>query len=92
MLLGHTDTVHPIGTKNQNPTRIEDGKLYGCGTFDMKANIALMLEVFRAMKKFGLDSERPINVLLACDEEIGSPTGREIVEREAKTRRSLLCF
>ncbi len=36
MLLGHTDTVHPIGCKEQNPTRIEDGKLYGCGTFDMK--------------------------------------------------------
>ena len=90
LLLGHTDTVHPIGTKNQNPTRIEDGKLYGCGTFDMKANIALMIEVFRAMKKFGLVPERPINVLLACDEEIGSPTGRELVEREAK--KAEVCY
>ncbi len=90
LLLGHTDTVHPIGTKQKNPTRIMGGKLYGCGTFDMKANIALMLEVFRAMKKFDLNSERPINVLLACDEEIGSPTGREIVEREAK--KAEVCY
>ncbi len=90
LLLGHTDTVHPPGTKKQNPTRIENGKLYGCGTFDMKANIALMLEVFRAMKNFGLTSNRPINVLLACDEETGSPTGREIVEREAK--KAEVCY
>jgi glutamate carboxypeptidase len=45
LLLGHTDTVHPIGTKLQNPTRIEADKFYGCGIFDMKANIILMLEV-----------------------------------------------
>src|SRR5688500_17536792 len=35
LLLGHTDTVHPTGTKTRNPTRIENGRLYGCGTFDM---------------------------------------------------------
>ena len=90
LLLGHTDTVHPVGTKEQNPTRIENGKLYGCGTFDMKANIALMLEVFRALKEFDLKPQRPINILLACDEEIGSPTGRKFVESEAK--RAELCF
>ncbi len=84
LILGHTDTVHPIGTNKQNPTRIEDGKLYGCGTFDMKANIALMLEVFRALNHFGLKPARQINALLACDEEIGSETGRAHVERLAK--------
>ena len=84
LLLGHTDTVHPRGTKLQNPTRIENGKLYGCGSFDMKANIVLILEVLRAFKEFNLTPNRRINILLSCDEEIGSPTGREIVEREAK--------
>ena len=83
LLLGHTDTVHPRGTKDINPTRIEDGKLYGCGTFDMKANIVLMLEVLRAFTELGLAPKNPLTILLSCDEEIGSFSGREIVEREA---------
>ncbi len=92
LLLGHTDTVHPVFSKTQNPTRIEDGKLYGCGTFDMKANIILILQVFRAIQQFGLKPKRPINVLLACDEEVGSDTGRELVEREAKNCEFCLVF
>ena len=84
LLLGHTDTVHPCGTKAQNPTRIADGRLYGCGSFDMKANIILILEVLRAFKEFNLTPKYQVNILLSCDEEIGSPTGKEIVEREAK--------
>ncbi len=90
LLLGHTDTVHPIGSKNDNPTRIEDGRLYGCGTFDMKANIALMFEVFRAFREFDLSPKRPCTILLACDEEVGSETGRPHVERLAK--ESECCF
>ena len=92
LLLGHIDTVHPIDSKNQNPTRIEDGKLYGCGTFDMKANIIVILQVLKAFKKFGLEPSRPINVLLACDEEVGSETGRILVENEAKKSEYCLVF
>jgi glutamate carboxypeptidase len=83
LLLGHTDTVHPRGTKEINPTRIEDGRLYGCGAFDMKANIVLMLEVLRAFTELNLTPKNPLTILLSCDEEIGSYSGREIVEREA---------
>ncbi len=83
LLLGHTDTVHPRGTREKNPTRIEDGRLYGCGVFDMKANIILMLEVLRAFTEFDLTPPRPLTILLCCDEEIGSYTGKELVEREA---------
>jgi glutamate carboxypeptidase len=90
LLLGHTDTVHPIGTKEKNPTRIEDGKLYGCGSFDMKANIVLMLEVLRAFYEFNLKPSKPITILLSCDEEVGSHTGRKIVEREAE--RAEICL
>ncbi len=84
LFLGHTDTVHPHGSKLKNPTRIKDGKLYGCGSFDMKANIVLILEVLRAFSEFNLTPKRPVAILLSCDEEIGSPTGRELVEREAR--------
>jgi glutamate carboxypeptidase len=83
LLLGHTDTVHPRGTREKNPTRIEDGRLYGCGSFDMKANVVLMLEVLRAFTELDLAPKNPLTILLSCDEEIGSYSGREIVEREA---------
>jgi glutamate carboxypeptidase len=92
LLLGHIDTVHPIGAKKQNPTRIKDGKLYGCGTFDMKANIIVILQVLRALQKFDLKPSRPINILLACDEEVGSETGRELVEDEARKSDFCLVF
>ena len=83
LLLGHTDTVHPRGTKDINPTRLEDGRLYGCGVFDMKANIVLMLEVLRAFTELNLTPKNPVTILLSCDEEIGSYSGRDLVEREA---------
>lgn len=83
LLLGHTDTVHPKGTKSHNPTRIENDMLYGCGVFDMKANIVLMLEAVRAIAESGDAPKRPVNILLTCDEEVGSPTGRAVVEAEA---------
>jgi len=83
LFLGHTDTVHPVGAKLQNPTRIENGKFYGCGIFDMKANIVLMLAVLRFLAENNFENVRPFTIMLSCDEEIGSFTGREIVEREA---------
>jgi len=92
LLLGHTDTVHPVGTKAKNPTRIEGDRLYGCGTFDMKANIVLMLEALRYFKTSGTQPSRPINILLSCDEEVGSYTGREYVEREAAEAECCLVF
>ncbi|MBX7175122.1 MAG: M20/M25/M40 family metallo-hydrolase, partial [Pyrinomonadaceae bacterium] len=48
LLLGHTDTVHPRGANAKNPTRIEGDKFYGCGIFDMKANVVVMLEILQA--------------------------------------------
>lgn len=92
MVLGHIDTVHPRGSKKKNPTRIEDGRLYGCGTFDMKANIALLLDVFGAMKELGMQPARPVTFLLTCDEEVGSETGRPLVEREANRSEYCLIF
>jgi len=84
LLLGHTDTVHPRNSKEKNLTRIEENKFYGCGVFDMKANCVLILEVLRAFTELSLKPNKPITILLSCDEEIGSPTGRALVEREAE--------
>lgn len=90
LVLGHTDTVHPIGTNVRNPTRIEGDRFYGCGIFDMKANIALLLSVLRYFAETGTRPERPISIFLSCDEEVGSRTGRPIVESEAP--RSEVCL
>lgn len=92
LLLGHTDTVHPVGTKLQNPTRIGDGKFYGCGIFDMKSGIVVMLEALRYFRISGERPSAPISILLSCDEEVGSMTGRELVEREAKDAACCLVF
>ncbi|MDM7922669.1 MAG: M20/M25/M40 family metallo-hydrolase, partial [Pyrinomonadaceae bacterium] len=92
LLIGHTDTVHPVGCKEKNPTRIEGDKFYGCGVFDMKANIVLMIEVLRYFAEAGKRPSRPVTIVLSCDEEVGSYTGREYVEREAKTAEHCLVF
>ncbi|HEX8250513.1 MAG TPA: M20 family metallopeptidase [Pyrinomonadaceae bacterium] len=83
LLLGHTDTVHPRGSFEKNPTRIEGDRFYGCGVFDMKANCVLILEILRAFSELNLKPSRPVTVLLSCDEEVGSETGRALVEAEA---------
>ncbi len=83
LLLGHTDTVHPVGSSQINPTRIDGDLFYGCGIFDMKANIAVALEALRYFVVTEQRPARPVTILLSCDEEVGSHTGREIVEREA---------
>jgi glutamate carboxypeptidase len=92
LLLGHTDTVHPIGTCEQNQTRIEEGKFFGCGIFDMKSGVVLMIEVLRYFAASGERPSRPITILLSCDEEVGSFTGRELVEREARNADACLVF
>jgi glutamate carboxypeptidase len=83
LLLGHTDTVHPIGTCGRNATRVEGDTLYGCGVFDMKTGVVMMLEALKYFAETGTRPGRPITVLLSCDEEVGSASGRALVEREA---------
>lgn len=83
LLLGHTDTVHPVGTNQKNPTRIDGDRYYGCGIFDMRSGVVLMLEAFRFFAANNIKPPRPITIMLSCDEEVGSHTGRPLVEREA---------
>lgn len=91
-LLGHTDTVHPRGSFAKNPTRIEGDKFYGCGIFDMKANVVVMLEVIKSLWHLKAKPRIPITILLSCDEEVGSETGRELVEQESQKAEFCLVF
>ena len=62
------------------------------GIFDMKANIVLMVEALRYFAETGTRPARPITILLSCDEELGSHTGRELVEREAALAEACFVF
>ena len=84
LLLGHTDTVHARGTLSaQHGLRMEGDRLYGPGIFDMKAACVVAVEVLHCLTTLALDPRRPVTLLLTCDEETGSATGRELVEQEA---------
>ncbi|HEX8737740.1 MAG TPA: M20 family metallopeptidase [Pyrinomonadaceae bacterium] len=92
LLLGHTDTVHPRGSFRENPTRIEGDKFYGCGIFDMKANCILMLEIVRVFTELNLKPRHPLTIFFSCDEEVGSLSGRPLLEAEvANAAFSLVC-
>lgn len=91
LLLGHTDTVHPRGTLSSlGGIRITGDRLYGPGVFDMKAACVLAIEVLRCLTVLDLKPQRPVTLLLTCDEETGSATGRPLVEREARRAAQVL--
>src|SRR5439155_1832875 len=73
LLLGHVDTVWPRGTLAAMPWRVEHGRAYGPGSYDMKGGLVVMLEAIRRSK-----TERALRVVLTADEEIGTPTGRDV--------------
>jgi glutamate carboxypeptidase len=90
LLLGHTDTVHPRGSLAARPWREEGGKIYAPGVFDMKAACAVALEALRACASLGARPRRPVVLLLTCDEESGSHSGRALVEEEARRAEFVL--
>lgn len=84
LIVGHTDTVHPLGTITVRPFRAEGGRLYGPGIFDMKANCVMAIEALRACIELGYRPRREVVLLLTCDEEVGSESGRVLIEEEAR--------
>jgi glutamate carboxypeptidase len=89
VLLGHFDTVWPIGTLSRMPLRREGAKLHGPGTFDMKAGIAIGMAAIRALRETGTPHP-PVTMIWTTDEEIGSGTSRALVEAEARQARAVL--
>ena len=83
MLLGHFDTVWPVGTLERMPPRREGDRLYGPGTFDMKAGIAIALSAIGALRATGT-AHPPLTAFFSTDEEIGSATSRALIEAEAR--------
>jgi glutamate carboxypeptidase len=90
LLLGHYDTVYPLGTLAGMPCKIEDGHLCGPGVLDMKSGIALMLHAIAALQAWHGELPRPVTVFLVSDEEVGSYSSRKITETLAKESAGVL--
>ncbi|MEP6831634.1 MAG: M20/M25/M40 family metallo-hydrolase [Rhizomicrobium sp.] len=90
LLMGHLDTVHPLGMLNDMPWREQEGRCHGPGILDMKSGIVLALAAIAALRHVGLIPPLPITVLLNSDEEVGSPSTRALVEAEAARHRCVL--
>ena len=90
LLLGHFDTVYPLGTLATMPCLIADGRLHGPGVLDMKSGIALMLYAIAALQAWHTALPRPVTVFLASDEEVGSYSSRAITEALAKASAAVL--
>ena len=82
LLLGHIDTVWPRGTLKTMPCRVADGRLWGPGTLDMKAGVAMAFTAIEMLVELG-SLNREIVLLLNSDEEVGSPVSKPITERVA---------
>ena len=83
LLLGHLDTVWPLGSLAAMPWRERDGRLWGPGVLDMKAGVAMAMTAMELLREADL-LDREIVLLLNSDEEVGSPVSRPVTERLAR--------
>jgi glutamate carboxypeptidase len=88
LLLGHLDTVWPMGTLAKMPWKEKDGRFFGPGVLDMKAGVAMALAAMRVLGDAGV--RRPVTLLLNPDEEVGSPVSRGITQRLARGSEAVL--
>ncbi len=84
LVLGHYDTVYSTGTLAKMPFRLEGGKAYGPGTFDMKAGIVQALFALQALQHTEIPLRKRLVFLWTSDEEIGSESSRKFFETEAR--------
>lgn len=90
LIMGHLDTVHPVGTLERLPWRRDGHVCYGPGIFDMKGGNYSALEAIRQLQRIGAKIALPITFLLTSDEEVGSPSTRDLIEAEAARHKYVL--
>lgn len=84
LLVGHSDTVWPLETLERMPVRVDEGRLHGPGSLDMKGGLTQIVFALRALRALGEDPEVTPVVFINSDEEVGSPDSRKHVRRLAK--------
>ena len=90
LIVGHLDTVWPLGTLAARPFRIEGDRAFGPGIFDMKAGVMLAAFAMRAIKEINRSTKRPVTLMMTCDEETGSVFSRSVIEDEARKAHAAL--
>ncbi len=87
LLIGHSDTVWPVGTLERMPVREDDGRLAGPGTLDMKGGLTQIVFALRTLRDLGLEPQLTPVVFVNSDEETGSPDSKRTVHRLARRVR-----
>jgi glutamate carboxypeptidase len=90
LVMGHFDTVHPVGTLQKLPFRREGDRAWGPAICDMKGGNYLAFEAIRQLSRAGIRTPLPLTVLLTSDEEVGSPSTRDLIEAEAARHHYVL--
>ena len=90
LIAGHMDTVHPVGTLDVLPCRREGNQCWGPGIQDMKSGNYLSLEAIRQLRAASVQTPLPITVLFTPDEEVGTPSTRELIEATAAQNKYVL--
>src|SRR5713226_2965665 len=90
LVLGHLDTVYPLGTLGKMPFCVKGGAAWGPGTFDMKAGLVLALAAVDALRVAGIHPSKRLVFLWTSDEEIGSESSRAVIEKEARRSDAVL--
>lgn len=92
LLLGHADTVWPVGQLERMPV-VDDGeRIRGPGTYDMKGGLVVAEMALELLAACGARPSRPVRLVVTADEEVGSPTARPVVEAEAAGAVAALCL
>ena len=90
LVLGHLDTVYPLGTLEKMPFRAAGGRAWGPGTFDMKGGLVMALCAIDALQAAAIRPSKRLVFLWTSDEEIGSGTSRKLIESEARRSKAVL--
>ena len=90
LIAGHMDTVHPIGTLEKLPFKRDGDICYGPGIMDMKGGNFISVEAIKALAKAGMQTKLPVTVLFTPDEEVGTPSTRDLIEAEAAKNKYVL--
>ncbi len=90
LVLGHLDTVYPLGTLRRTPFRTTGGRVYGPGVYDMKAGLVMALFAVDALRLLHIAPQKRLVFLFTSDEEIGSDSSRRWIEAEARRSHAVL--
>lgn len=90
IIIGHMDTVFPEGTVKKRPFMIKGDRAYGPGVIDMKASLVELVYALTVMKQTGNKGYKNVQIVLNSDEELGSPTSRAVIMREAMNKEYAL--